>query len=101
MRLESGNSPMLATERLLVVTVDGANFGHALQRLCNIAPLHSSKYCVSYNLALRKGSAEAQVMWYLKGQDPAVAWPDIIVTPSSHITVLQKGIRLASLYHAI
>ena len=49
---------MLATERLLVVTVDGANFGHALQRLCNLAPLHSSDHCVSYGLRIQISEKE-------------------------------------------
>ena len=57
-RLKSVNSPMLATERLLVVTVDGANLGHALQRLCNLAPLHSSEHCVSYELRIQNPEKE-------------------------------------------
>ena len=34
---------MLAAKRLLIVTVDGPNLGHALERLCNLAPLHNKQ----------------------------------------------------------
>ena len=38
--VRDSDAPMLTAEGLLVIAVDGANFGHALERLCNLAPLH-------------------------------------------------------------
>ena len=39
---------MLAAERLLIITVDGPNLGHALERLCNLAPLHDKPALLSH-----------------------------------------------------